>query len=1035
MASFTATYHPTQQDEASFSFNAPSLSVNQETYQAIQGGYDPDAELRLRIRLADATRESCRLAIKNTISSFDFRNDANNCDVYTESFVSHDGGSVEAADDDLDPGPAYEMNPICQGVCLLEQCDGYDTGGGFDDPPTDPLARIVHCECKLEQMGDCSGSYSGDLPQTLWQTTRADYCVPEGAPAADYCRISVADYYNASVRALNHYGGVIPFEGYVGTCGDFEPASYNVVVTCVPIMEPETSIDEQGDEAYSEQNDICAPGCSSFACDDLQNTDPTRPCTIDGEAGCNSPNCQLASGCDCDILPSPCFEGDVVEGVCLPDPIGGADGGSDDGGGSGRLRSAINLLSGTWLGTNQVACSEIEPGSSFTSLSNLPPSSAVSPYALTNGTSFTTGLHHTCAAPTTDDVTISTFDATLEELCRLIPLCSYSNDLSLTITATEGTTQLASGTLSKSGSSITTNEAGAPLSVGDHTLDLCVEHDPTGITACSAQSIRASAPLGSGVDGYGYFAGELAPDFVPIAGKPGATQLSLTDDGYLRVFLPSGFTFPFYGTTVSSYLWVGANGGINTSPGSVARSNSALPATGANTPDIAVYWDDLDPSSSGGVYTWFDGARFIVSWEDVPHGRDGSSSTTNGVSVQAHIHDSGRIELHYLDTEVGETNYDHGKSATLGIENTLGTLAVEISHDDAGLLTAGVAAVGLSLSSKGCLADGLVIPPQVACVATDHYATVCTPTGDSIELPLPDLSQCATSAVGIAGKVIESGSTEASLAPLSAPTTVGASGTVTLDEGVHRVQWWPTDALGQQEGATFTQLVFVRTWVHTDCGSSSQSMTAFTEEDDTFVATPQASAVTLLGLPGEDLLVSSAGDDFIGDGPGAGICEANDGDDTLVGEDGDDTLDGGSGHDRAWGGTGDDLLVGAAGHDVLHGQDGHDLLQGDDGDDVLWGGRGDDVLEGDDGADTLYPGSGVDLVYGGAGDDILVFLDACELTSGMLLSGGSGNDTLLLPPGLDAQDLAAAGVTVDADIETITTSSELSTHRASCEPS
>lgn len=522
---------------------------------------------------------------------------------------------------------------------------------------------------------------------------------------------------------------------------------------------------------------------------------------------------------------------------------------------------------------------------------------------------------------------------------------------------------------------------------------------------------------------------------MPIAGKPGATQLSLTDDGYLRVFLPSGFTFPFYGTTVSSYLWVGANGGINTSPGSVARSNSALPATGANTPDIAVYWDDLDPSSSGGVYTWFDGARFIVSWEDVPHGRDGSSSTTNGVSVQAHIHDSGRIELHYLDTEVGETNYDHGKSATLGIENTLGTLAVEISHDDAGLLTAGVAAVGLSLSSKGCLADGLVIPPQVACVATDHYATVCTPTGDSIELPLPDLSQCATSAVGIAGKVIESGSTEASLAPLSAPTTVGASGTVTLDEGVHRVQWWPTDALGQQEGATFTQLVFVRTWVHTDCGSSSQSMTAFTEEDDTFVATPQASAVTLLGLPGEDLLVSSAGDDFIGDGPGAGICEANDGDDTLVGEDGDDTLDGGSGHDRAWGGTGDDLLVGAAGHDVLHGQDGHDLLQGDDGDDVLWGGRGDDVLEGDDGADTLYPGSGVDLVYGGAGDDILVFLDACELTSGMLLSGGSGNDTLLLPPGLDAQDLAAAGVTVDADIETITTSSELSTHRASCEPS
>lgn len=1023
------------QGDLNLEFNPPTVIVDMETHQAIQGGHS-GAEGRLRGILADAAREQCRRTIKDTFSDFDFRVHVNNCaSAYAPVNIFTDPIFVEVQADDFDdPGIPVTPNPACHARCLLEDCTTDDTGG-YDPSPDHPLVRAVRCECKLEVIDDCSPSASGSFPATLANTIVDEFCVPEGELVANYCRTSIADYFNASIRAINHYGGVA-LDPYNNTCGNYTPAQYDVTVTCAPAIAQDKTIEADADGAYSEQSDACAPGCGSLSCDDIQNEAPLdKPCTITGPSGCNPQNCNLDAACDCDILPSPCFENAVVDGVCLPEPVGGADGGSDGGGSPERLQSAINLLPGAWLLADEFVCSELEPGGSYTSLSNPPPSSAVSPYALTNGTTFTTGLHHTCPAPTTDDVTISTFDTTLAELCSLIPLCSYSNDLSLTLTATDDTTLLASGTLTKSGASISTTEAGAPLSVGDHTLDLCVELDPTAFVACSAQSIRASAPLGSGVDGFGYFAGELAPDFVPIASKPGTTQLSLTDDGYSRIFLPSGFTFPFYGTTVSSYLWVGANGGINTTPGSVTPSNTGLPATGANTPDIAVYWDDLDPSSGGGVYTWFDGTRFIVSWEDVPHGRDGSSSTTNGVSVQAHVYQSGRIELHYLDTDVGDASYDLGKSATIGIGNVAGTLAVEVDHDDATLLTSGVAAVGLSLSSKGCLADGLIIPPQVACTGDDHYATVCTPTGDTVVLPLPDVSLCASGSVGVEGEVIESGSTETSLAPLSAPIVIDGSGAVALDEGVHRIRWWPVDAQGDQVGPTFTQLVFVRTWVHTACGGSSQSMMAFTEDDDTYASAPSIDALVLLGLPGEDVLASSAGDDFIGDGPGAGICEANDGDDLLVGEDGDDTLDAGSGNDHAWGGSGDDLLVGGTGDDALHGQDGHDILQGDDDDDELWGGRGDDVLEGDDGADTLYPGSGIDTVYGGSGDDTIVILDACELTSGMLLSGGGGTDTLMLPPGLDAQDLAAAGVTVDADIESITTSTELPIHRASCEPS
>lgn len=183
-----------------------------------------------------------------------------------------------------------------------------------------------------------------------------------------------------------------------------------------------------------------------------------------------------------------------------------------------------------------------------------------------------------------------------------MPLCNLSNELELSITASEDATLIVSGTLDKLGASITTTEDGAPLSVGEHTLDLCVEHEPSEVEACTAQSFRAAAPLGSGVDGFGYFAGELALDFVPIASKPGATQLSLTNDGYARIALPSGFEFPFYGTTVSTYLYVGANGGINTTNVAITGSNTDLPAsTSVNAPDIAVYWDDLDPSAGGGL--------------------------------------------------------------------------------------------------------------------------------------------------------------------------------------------------------------------------------------------------------------------------------------------------------------------------------------------------------------------------------------------------------------------------------------------------
>jgi len=1039
-----AVFQPPDDDPIEVQFVVPAMFVTLETHQAIQDPLNPDHEFadnQLRLLLGDATIEACRRALTDELDDvdfqFDFRIHVNNCFEDFQPGVIAPVGAAADPDDFDDPGPPIVPNPVCHAACLLDECT-YDDTGGYDPTPEYPFIRTVACDCEIETIGDCVNSPFGGLfhSDVLDAGLTENYCVPEGEMPANYCRTDIADYFNAGTRMVTYHS---EYPQVTGTCGTYSPASEDLKVTCKPVIAAGADILKEAAEAYSDQEDDCEPGCSDLACDDfISDPDPPDgPCSL-GAAIVVNGDAQLSSACDCDLIPYDCFENDIVPGVCIPELIGGADGTGDGGGGSPRLRSALSLLAGDWPNSNGYMCSTLEPDESYAPNGNPAPTSGAGPYTLTNGTSYAVGLQVTCPAPTTDEVAISTFDTTLEELCRLIPLCNGSSELELSITASEDETPLASGSLDKFGDAITATEAGAPLSVGDHTIDLCVEHEPSEVVACSAQSIRAAAPLGSGVDGYGYFAGELAFDFVSLGNKPGAQELSLTDDGIAEVRLPSGFRFPFYGLYIDR-IYVGTNGGINTTDRPIQAQNTALPAaSNTDSPDIAVYWDDLDLTLDGEVYTWFDGSRFIVSWEGLHHACEEAETclAETGIAVQAHIYASGRIEMHYLSTSFRDENYDSGASATIGVGDTTWTEAVEVSYDTDGWgLGTSVTAIGFSLESNGCLADTLVVPPQVACTVGDLYTTVCTSSGETVTLPLPYVEVCAYGSTGVVGEVIESGSDESSLVPLATPIPIDEYGEVELDEGVHRIRWWPADGEGDHVGPAFTQLVFVRTWVHEECGGEGRTLVVFTQGNDSFLAEETSDPLSFIGLYGEDVLSTSLGDDFIGDGPDDGICEADDGNDLLVGEDGVDTLDGGAGNDRIWGGTGNDLLIGGDDADMLDGQHDRDILQGNDGDDELWGGLEDDVLEGGDGADTLMPGSGGDLVYGEGGNDAIVILAACELTEGQILSGGGGTDTLFLPPGLDIEDVTNAGVTVDEDIESVQIATDLPVHRAACEPS
>ena len=141
------------------------------------------------------------------------------------------------------------------------------------------------------------------------------------------------------------------------------------------------------------------------------------------------------------------------------------------------------------------------------------------------------------------------------------------------------------------------------------------------------------------------------------------TNMNLSDDSYFfPINLP--FSFKFYGVEYNQ-IAVGSNGTVYFEDSYLGYGNTAIPGTnsyGVNT-FIAVYWDDLDPGSGGGVYYEIQGTApnrvLVVEWHEVP-----IYSTGNPISVEALLFErTGKILLQYE-----EVSSDAGNGATVGIQ-------------------------------------------------------------------------------------------------------------------------------------------------------------------------------------------------------------------------------------------------------------------------------------------------------------------------------------------------------------------------------
>jgi len=229
---------------------------------------------------------------------------------------------------------------------------------------------------------------------------------------------------------------------------------------------------------------------------------------------------------------------------------------------------------------------------------------------------------------------------------------------------------------------------------------------PAIATTYTATYAGSAPPCG---DSFGYTCVASPRAFVPAAN---ATNLT-GDDGVLKATLP--FTFKFYGTNYTS-VNIDNNGLLSfATPGKNDWINQAIPAAGAPNAGIYAFWDDLVVSPSGSVRTETVGTapnrQYIVEWRNVYV----FNAQQKLFSVEAILGENGTITFAYTGDFSIPVN--QGSSATVGIENAAGTVALRYLYNTAGLHSG----------------DGLVItPPGTTTPTTGSITGTVTANGTPV---------------------------------------------------------------------------------------------------------------------------------------------------------------------------------------------------------------------------------------------------------------------------------------------------------------
>ena len=157
------------------------------------------------------------------------------------------------------------------------------------------------------------------------------------------------------------------------------------------------------------------------------------------------------------------------------------------------------------------------------------------------------------------------------------------------------------------------------------------------------------------------------------------TLLGWGDDSLL--FLNLEWPFEFYGHEYS-FLFVCTNGWMAfgpPAPGYPADSNLAIPNPFNPNRLVAPFWDDLwVGGNEGGIwYEFFGDSLLVIEWHKTR--RKGCEEC--GLNFEVKLFRSGSIEFHYAGVNIGDTRYDGGMSATVGIEGPSGHVGLQYLYD------------------------------------------------------------------------------------------------------------------------------------------------------------------------------------------------------------------------------------------------------------------------------------------------------------------------------------------------------------------
>jgi len=211
----------------------------------------------------------------------------------------------------------------------------------------------------------------------------------------------------------------------------------------------------------------------------------------------------------------------------------------------------------------------------------------------------------------------------------------------------------------------------ATLRIGKQvTQTLTVSNTGSGALDFEIREARGAVLPGGGPDPFGYTYQDSRSADGPVyewIDATDGTALNLGDDEEVNVTLP--FPFTFYGTS-STAIRVGNNGGLlfNATSGDLGVTNGDLGTTTSNNL-IVPFWDDID-SDTGNVYYTTVGTApnrmFVIEWYNRPHYSNVGNATFELILYEG----TNNIKFQYQDVVFGDTNYDYGASATVGIRGS-----------------------------------------------------------------------------------------------------------------------------------------------------------------------------------------------------------------------------------------------------------------------------------------------------------------------------------------------------------------------------